>query len=388
MAGQDWREDAGARGYSRRQIGRVAALLGGGLAMSSIVGERALQAQGLAVPQSVPGAVRLNANECWAGPFAAGIAAASAVLAQANRYEPDGELDKFLAMVSRVEGVPQDTVLAWPGSSDPLSRSAVTFASPTRGLVTGDPTFEVIWATGAWVGAKVSRVPLAPGGGHDVRAMLAADPDAGLFYICTPNNPTGTVTAQADIDWLLANKRADAVVLVDEAYIHWTQGPSLIRLAATRADLIVMRTFSKLFGMAGMRLGYTVAAPGLHERMMRYDGRLVTTMLPITAVACGTASLPLAAEIAARRGAMIAARDATSAHLARRGLTAMAGSEANMLMVGWAGRDPKAVVAALAGQGVQIGRSWTALPAMSRVTIGSEAEMATFCGAVDRMLAS
>src|SRR3546814_11915033 len=82
--------------------------------------------------------------------------------------------------------------------------------------------------------------------------MLAANPNAGLYYICTPNNPTGTITPMADIEWLLANKPKDSFLLVDEAYIHWYDGPTAAKLVAGRKDLIVMRTFSKLFGMPGV----------------------------------------------------------------------------------------------------------------------------------------
>jgi len=216
--------------------------------------------------------------------------------------------------------------------------------------------------------------------------MLAAGPKAGLFYICSPNNPTGTLTPIADIEWLLANKPADAIVLVDEAYIHWADAPNAAKLAASRKDMIVMRTFSKLFGMAGMRLGLTIAHPDLCKRMMRYDGQQVTYMLPMTAVACGTASLGLADKIVARRGEMIAVREETLAHLKKRGLPYIP-SRANMFMVDWgAGKDPKAMQAAFLAEGVQIGRSWDAYPTMSRVTVGSADDMMKFRAALDRIL--
>lgn len=93
----------------------------------------------------------------------------------------------------QVEGVPYDHGAPWPGSSDPLSRSVVSFCSPSRGLVTADPTFELAGRTAEWLKVPVTRVPLKPDYTHDVKAMLAADAAAGLFYICTANSPTGTV---------------------------------------------------------------------------------------------------------------------------------------------------------------------------------------------------
>ncbi|MFC0687488.1 pyridoxal phosphate-dependent aminotransferase [Novosphingobium clariflavum] len=381
IGGEEVTQDLLARGYSRRNLGKIAALLGGGMAAMQVMPASAQQAAKAAV-----GAVRIGANECWTGPFPAGAQAAMAIVSQGNRYEPNDDHAKLFAAVAQVEGIPEDRVVAWPGSSDPLSRTAITFASPSRGIVTADPTYESIWRTGAWIGAKVTKVPLTSDYRHDVKAMLAADPNAGLYYICSPNNPTGTLTPIADIVWLAENKPKDAVLLVDEAYIHFAGTENAAKLAASRDDVLVMRTFSKLFGMAGMRLGLTLGSPALHEKMMRYDGGQVTSMLPMTAVACGTASLTLADQIKARRDQMIAAREASIAHVEKRGLKVLPGSHANMFMVDWGGKAPKAMMEALLAQGVQIGRSWSAYPTMSRVTVGSAEEMQKFRLALDKVL--
>jgi histidinol-phosphate aminotransferase len=376
------REELLSRGYSRRHLGRIAALLSGGIALAQASGPALAQQSA----KAVVGAVRIGSNECWTGPFPAGAAAAMKIVSQGNRYEPDDEHAKLFAAVAAVENVPVERVTAWPGSSDPLNRSAVTFASPQRGIVTADATYEAIWRTGAWIGAKVTKVPLTADYRHDVKAMLAADPDAGLYYICSPNNPTGTLTPIEDIVWLAENKAKDAILLVDEAYIHFAGTASAAKLAASRDDVIVMRTFSKLFGMAGMRLGLTICAKTLHDRMMRYDGMQVTSMLPMTAVACGTTSLPLADQIKARRAQMIATREKTIAHIQSRGLKVLPGSHANMFMVEWKGKTPSEMMAAFLNHGVQIGRSWDALPGMSRVSVGSAEEMQKFCLALDKIL--
>ncbi|MDF0488657.1 pyridoxal phosphate-dependent aminotransferase [Sphingomonas sp. H39-1-10] len=377
------REDLHDRGYSRRQIGRIAMLLGAGATASQFITSGA-QAQQSA--KALVGAVRIGSNECWTGPFPEGVQAAAAIASVGNRYEPDNEHAKLAAAVAQVEGVTPECILAWPGSSDPLNRAVITFCSPQKGLVTANPTYEQSWRTAAWLSVKPTRVPLTADYRHDVKAMLAADPNAGLYYICSPNNPTGTLTPIADIEWLLANKPKDSVVLVDEAYIHFAGAQSAAKLACTRNDVIVMRTFSKLFGMAGMRLGLTIAHPDLYKKMMRYDGGQVTNMLPMTAVACGTAVLPLAEKITARRNEMIAVREETFAHLKKRGLKYIP-SQANMFMVDWgAGKDPKAMQAAFVAQGVQIGRSWDAYPTMSRVTVGSAEDMAKFRSALDKII--
>ena len=369
------------RGYSRRQLGKIAALLGGGVAIAQSTPIFAQQAA-----KAVIGAVRIGANECWTGPFAAGAEAAAKIVAEGNRYEPNENHAKLFEAVASVEGIPVDRITAWPGSSDPLSRTAVTFSSPGRGIVTADPTYEAIWRTGAWLGVKVTKVPLTSDYRHDVKAMLAADPNAGLYYICSPNNPTGTLTPIEDIQWLADNKPKDAILLVDEAYIHFAGTASAASLAATRSDVIVMRTFSKLFGMAGMRLGLTMAAPELHDKMMRYDGQQVTAMLPMTAVACGTASLTLADQIKARRAEMVAVREATLAHVKKRGLNYITGSHANMFMVEWKDKTPKQMQEAFLAENVQIGRSWEAFPKMSRISVGSAEDMEKFRVALDKIL--
>jgi histidinol-phosphate aminotransferase len=286
--------------------------------------------------------------------------------------------------VSAVEGVPADRILAWPGSSDPLSRVAVAYASPSRGIVTADPTYEALWRTAAWLGAPLKKVPLTSDYRHDVKAMLAADPNAAVYYICSPNNPTGTVTPLADIEWLANNKPKDSILVVDEAYIHWFDGPNAAKLAATRDDVLVLRTFSKLFGMAGMRLGLTFAAPTLMEKMMRYDGGQITWMLPMTAVACGTVAVAQADLIKARRAEMIAARDKSVNHLKAKGIKVIPGSHANMFMVDW-GKPAKGMQDALLAQNVQIGRSWPVWPNVSRISVGSIAEMEAFNAALDKI---
>ena len=367
------------RGYSRRQMGKVAALLSAAAAALRVTGAMAQQAA-----KPVEGAVRIGANECWTGPFPVAAEAAFKLVREGNRYEPDDEHAKLFAAVAAVEGIPAEHITAWPGSSDPLSRVAVAYASPTRGIVTGNPAYEAIWRTGDWLGAKVTKVPLTKDYAHDVKAMLAADPNAGVYYICSPNNPTGTMTPLADIQWLADNKPKDAILVVDEAYIHWFDGPNAAKLAATRDDVLILRTFSKLFGMAGMRLGLTFASPAIMQKMMRYDGGQVTAMLPMTAVACGTVSVAQADLIKARRAEMVANREMAIAHLKKKGIKVIPGSQANMFMVDW-GKPAKDMQAAILAQKVQIGRNWPIWPNVSRVSVGSAEEMKAFCDAVDKV---
>jgi histidinol-phosphate aminotransferase len=377
------RDDLLSRGYSRRHLARIVGVFGLGAAAAATMGRPAWASAG--VPDAAPDAkVRIGANECWTGPLAPGQAAAAAIIASGNRYAPHDERGDFIKAVMRVEGVPADHVAPWPGSSDPLSRSVVTFCSPTRGLVTADPTFELAGRTAQWLGAPLNQVPLKADYSHDVKAMLAANPNAGLYYICTPNNPTGTITPIADIEWLIANKPAGSMVLVDEAYTHFAGVPTASYMAAAGKDVIVMRTFSKIFGMAGMRMGYIMARPDIIARMMRYDGGMQSGALPLPSLACATASLTAANLIAERRREMQEARGLALEDLKKRGLDVHP-TNANMFMIDWKTKPAGAMQAAFRTQSVEIGRSWPIWPTVSRVTVGSMDEMKLFCEALDKV---
>ncbi len=382
MLNKDAREDLMDRGYSRRQLAEVAALVGAGVAASSLLGGAA-QAQQQAA-RGVAGAVRIGSNECWTGPFQSGVDAAAKAASLGNWYDPDNYRGELVKTVASVEGIPESHVMLWPGSGGPLVSTVAAFCSPTKGLVTADPTFESAWRTADYLKAPIAKAPQAPGAGHDVKAMLAANPDAGLYYICTPNNPTGTITPLADIEWLLANKPKDSVLLVDEAYIHFSEAPSAAKLVAGRKDLIVMRTFSKLFGMAGVRLGLTFADPELQKRIMLFGP--TAGGLSITAMACGNAVYPEASLIKARREEMIANREETIAWLTKKGIDVQTGSQANMFMMDWK-KPAKEMQTAMLNtpEKVQIGRNWAIWPTVSRVTVGSAEDMAKFRSAVEKV---
>ena len=131
------------------------------------------------------------------------------------------------------------------------------------------------------------RVPLMKDYSHDVKAMVAANPDAGLIYICNPNNPTGTITKKSDIEWAIANKPKGSVIMVDEAYYHLAGIPPLSDAVADDKDVIILRTFSKIYGMAGIRAGVAIGRPDLLQKSRAF----MAGALPTTAMAAATASL-------------------------------------------------------------------------------------------------
>ena len=131
-------------------------------------------------------------------------------------------------------------------------------------------------------------MPLTKDYSHDVKAMVAASTDTGLFYICNPNNPTGTLTKRSDIEWLVENKPKGSVVMIDEAYTHIAGDDYFSTdLVQKDKDVIILRTFSKIYGMAGLRAGAAIGRPDLIEKM----GGWGAGMMPITGMAAASTSL-------------------------------------------------------------------------------------------------
>lgn len=357
---------------SRRSFLQLAS---SGLAVSALgIGEAAARKAKVPPPPGVApatGTVYLNFNECPLGPSPEAQEAAMRIVARSGRYLFEmGE--ELAAQMAGIEQLPTDHIALYPGSSEPLNRCATLFTSARAGVVVADPTFEEVADVAAAQGAPVYRVPLRADGAHDVRAMAKAAPEAGLIYLCNPNNPTGSITPRADIEWLLAHKPASAILLVDEAYLHYSHEPSVAPRVRERQDLVVLRTFSKLYGMAGLRLGAALASPGLLERLARPG----ENPLAVTAMAAGIASLRDPQLVPQRRAENARIRDATLAWLEDQGYACLP-SQSNCFMVD-VRRDGKAFAAAMQQQGVLVGRSWPVWPKRVRVTVGTEAEMLRF----------
>ena len=264
-------------------------------------------------------------------------------------------------------------IQAFAGSSPALYYTVAAFTSPKASYVTADPGYEAGSRAAEVVGARVVNVPLTKAWSHDVKAMLAAAPDAGVFYVCSPNNPTGTLTSHSDIEYLLENKPKGSVVLVDEAYIHFCDAPTTLDLVKADKDIIVLRTFSKLYGMAGLRCGFAIARPDLLKKIAAYGG---WNAMPVTACAAAIASLNDASLVPERKRINTATRQSTFAWLDSNGYT-YSPSVSNCFMLK-AGKPAPDVIAAMAHQNVYIGRPWPSVPDWVRITVGTPAEMEQF----------
>ena len=328
-----------------------------------------------------PDAVRISSNENPLGPCKEGLEALIKVAPLGGRYSPTGEAWDFAEMTAKTEGVPTDHVMVSAGSSPVLRAAACGFSSPTRSWTMADPGYG--GGAPSYIGSKTIKVPLRKDYSHDVEAMIKADPNAGAYYVCNPNNPTGTITARKDIEYLLAKKPAEAVVVVDEAYIHFSDSAKTCTdLVAAGKDVVVLRTFSKAYGMAGLRAGTAIARPDLLEKMQPYAGG---GMMPITGMACAAASLRSETVVPERKAYTKGVREDVFAFLDSKGIDYIR-SESNFFMMTVDGMTGAEVNQAMAEHKVFIGRVWPIWPERVRVSVGTEEEMGKFKDAFAKVL--
>jgi len=325
-------------------------------------------------------AVLIDANENPLGPCPAARDALSAIIPLGGRYS-DNLTDELVSTFAQQEGLNPDRIYCTAGSTPPLFMSVLAFTSPQKSYVTADPCFESGMMMASTSGARVVKVPLTKTHAHDVKAMLAAGPDAGVFYVCNPNNPTGTLTPHSDIEYLAANKPKDSIVLVDEAYIHLTETPSALDLVKAGKDVILLRTFSKVYGMAGLRCGFVIARPDLLEKVLARGGQ---NFMPVTAIVAATASLKDPQLVSERRRINATVRQQTFQWLDRNGY-AYIPSESNCFLLDTK-RPGKEVRDAMAKENVLIGRVWPIMPTYVRITVGTQDEMGRFQAAFQKVM--
>jgi len=345
--------------------------------------------------------VRLNSNENPYGPSPMAIKAMTEAFGLAWRY-PDEHADMLVDMLAKLNGVNADQILLGDGSGEILKLCAaaftgptadadrvITLARPTRGpalsfkfgrgkLVVADPTFEAIVNHASVNGAEVVQVPLTTRFAHDLSKMMAAASD-GLIYVCNPNNPTASITPKKELQDFIAKCPSQTMILVDEAYHHYADGEdyeSVIPLIKQYPNLIVARTFSKIYGMAGLRCGYCIAQPETIKRMRPHQ---VWDSVNIMALAAAIASLNDTEHVPNGSRLNRETKLMVSGKLRKWGYKHIP-SQANFIMI-----DVKQPVVplidAMKQRGVQVGRLFPSLPNHMRVTIGKNSEMESFLSA-------
>src|SRR5580704_5586524 len=275
--------------------------------------------------------IHIDANENPMGPSEAARQAMINIVPRGGRYLFNGE-EELVEIFAKQEGLSVESIAPFAGSSEPLHYTVLAFTSKDRPLVVADPGYEApMWAAKV-SGAQILKVPLADPKGeakHDIKAMLAASANPGVIYICNPNNPTGTCTPQAEIDYAVANAPKDTILLIDEAYIHLCDAPRSLGYVKDGKNVIVLRTFSKLYGMAGIRMGFAIGRPDLLKQISVHGG---FNALPITAMAAAKASLLQADLIETRKKIIGDVRMDTLAWLKSEG-HATTPSESNCFML-------------------------------------------------------
>jgi histidinol-phosphate aminotransferase len=384
------------RGYTRRNIARIAL---GASAVLPFFHEFAFGQQDQAATGrgrrggnkggggrgrgADPEAIRINQNENPMGPTQEGLAAISQVAARAWRYTPVGDNTELQSLMETTEDVKAGYVVTYPGSGTPLANLVPAFTSPTRSWVMGQPGY----GSGASreIGNKVVHVPLRKDFTHDVEAMIKADPNAGVYYICNPNNPTGTLTPRKDFEYILANKKKDAVLVIDEAYIHFSGRDHMSTdLVKADKDVVVLRTFSKIYGMAGMRAGAAYGRPDLLEQLGKF-GR--TGNLSVVTMACAAASLKANATIIPERIAINKKnRDLAFEHMDKIGVSYIP-SVSNFFMMSVKGMTGTQVGAAMSAKKISLANRWASeWPEHIRVTVGTYEEMGRFNTALSEVV--
>jgi histidinol-phosphate aminotransferase len=251
-----------------------------------------------------------------------------------------------------------------------------TFTSPTRALVTAAPSFETPAQTAETLGVPVRAVRVTADLTLDLDAMAAAARGAGMVYLCNPNNPTATVEGGELVRQFIervVHDTPDITVLVDEAYHDYVEDPgysSAVPLALTNPRVVVARTFSKVYGLAGLRVGYAVGRPSTMTTLERHTLDLGVNAL---GAAAALASLKAKGHVARERARNHEAREYTCRALVAMGVACSA-SEANFVLVD-VQRDPRDFRAACRDRGVLVGRPFPPLETHARITIGTLAEM-------------
>jgi histidinol-phosphate aminotransferase len=211
------------------------------------------------------GPIRLHRNENAHGPSANVVAALVAAARHNAGDYPDTAVAELRRRLARVHGVGVEEIVLGCGSGEILRMAVAAFAGPQKRIVTALPTFEAIAAEGARAGSEIIAVPLSHDWSHDVTAMAArTDGSVGLVYVCNPNNPTGSLTRRQDVERLIRTLPPHAFIVIDEAYHDYVgRSADYTSFIDRRVDdprVVVLRSFSKVHGLAGLRVGYAVTS--------------------------------------------------------------------------------------------------------------------------------
>jgi histidinol-phosphate aminotransferase len=345
--------------------------------------------------------VLLYRNENPYGPSEKTVAAIRDAAAGGNRY-PRTEYDTLVDKLATLHKVKREQIVLGCGSGEILCMAAMAFLKPDKALVEAAPTFPALAKLAQTAGISVLDVPLNKQYEHDLPTMLerasshwfpntamgATSPKpilgASLVYIVNPNNPTGTITPRKNIEAFIAKLPADVTVLIDEAYHHFVAPgadyESFLDKPINDPRVIVARTFSKIYGLAGMRIGYAVATP---ENAKRLAAGFPAWSVSVVSARAASAALDDADHVRLGLKRNADDRQEFMNQAAARKLFVIP-SHTNFVMLD-PQHPPDEVIAHLKQHNILIGPKYPALEKYIRVSLGQPQEMTLFWQAWDQM---
>jgi histidinol-phosphate aminotransferase len=330
-----------------------------------------------AIPE---GTIRLNFNENPYGPSPKAAAALAACNSIASRY-PDEASRELTGAIAKKYGVTRENIALGCGSTEILRAADATFLASGKNVVVADPTFEAVLDYARAMHSNAVKVALTPDYRHDLPKMVATcTSKTGVLYICNPNNPTGTIVTRDEMAACIQAVSPTTLILVDEAYNDFAIDPryaSAIEFIPKYPNVLVARTFSKIYGMAGMRLGYAI---GAKEQIARISGELLQDNCNAAVVAAGLASLDDQQNILLCRDRLIASRTWLCDALAHDGRTCIS-SHANFVMIDM-GSDVQPFIDQFKTHNIIVGRRFPSMPNFLRITIGTQPETEAFVEAL------
>ena len=330
------------------------------------------------------GPVRLDNNENAYGPSERATQAMEESLSLANRY-PGQEYERLSETIAALHGIEAEQVVLGCGSSEILRMAATAFLGSGKRLVIASPTFDLIADDAQKSGAEVVPVPLTKEYAHNLNAMLAhAAGSTGLVYICNPNNPTGSLTLRQDMEGFLRNLPAKVSVVIDEAYHDYvgnsSRHASFLDHPVDDDRVIVTRTLSAIYGLAGLRIGYAVAAPQTARQLSA-----VRLQFDVNVVAARAAVAALNDKQHVRACSQQNTNDRQEFFNQANGrMLRLIDSHTNFVMLK-AGRSGQDVIEHFEKNSILLGALVPSMPTYVRVSLGTPAEMREFWRVWDLM---
>ncbi len=326
------------------------------------------------------GAIRLNFNENPYGPSPKARAALADCASIANRY-PDAAYREVINALAQKFNVKSENIILGCGSTEILRVADDAFLDPSRNVVAAAPTFEAVLEYARVLNSNSVQIPLTPDHRHDLPKMAAAcTSKTGVAYVCNPNNPTGTIVTRDEFAAFVQAVPPTTLIVVDEAYFDFVDDPryaSAIEFIPAHPNVIVARTFSKIYGMAGMRLGYAI---GAKEPIARLAAQLLQDNGNAAVLQAALASLADSDHVATCRAQLNATRQWLCAELTKDSRPFIP-SQANFVMLDM-GTDVKPIIEQFRARNIFVGRQFPAMPDFLRVTIGTQPEIESFLAAL------